>query len=73
MKIDSNKLGTSIHWVCRDCGQAALKLPENEGKKQYSLSTWHGGSCDVCKEKKSVTESRDFMYPVFEVGGTSNG
>ena len=67
MKIDSNKPDTKIHWVCNDCGKKALKLPINKGKHQFSISTYHTGECDICKMEKSVTEARDFMYPVFEV------
>ena len=68
MKIDSNKLDSQIHWCCRDCGKKALELPKNKGKKQFTVSTYHGGKCDVCGEQKAVTETRDFMYPVFEIG-----
>lgn len=67
MKVNSNELKSKIRQVCFDCGQAALKLPENRGKKQFDVSTVHTGICDVCKERKGVTETRDFMYPVFEV------
>lgn len=66
-KVNSNKLGSKIHWTCLECGRHAMTLPENKGKSQYSISTWHTGECDVCGEKKAVTETRDFMYPVFEV------
>lgn len=66
MKIDSNKFGCKIHSVCSDCGKKALTLPENKGKSQYSISTWHTCKCDVCGEEKPVTQARDFMYPVFE-------
>ncbi|MDI6788419.1 MAG: hypothetical protein QME51_08620 [Planctomycetota bacterium] len=47
--------------VCQDCGSKA-----NKGR-QFQVSTWHIGKCDVCKKKKPVTEPRDFYYPVFEV------
>lgn len=67
MKIDSNKLGSKIHWVCIECGQEALKLPENSKKRQFEVSTFHTSECDVCKQIKPVTETRDFMFPVFEV------
>lgn len=71
MKIDSNKIGSKIYCVCSDCGKAALKLPENKGKKQFDVSTFHRGVCDVCSQIKAVTETRDFMYPVFEVNDES--
>lgn len=66
MKIDSNKLGSKVFKVCNECGKHALTLPENKGKYQYSISTWHTAVCDICGERKPVTEPRDFMYPVFE-------
>ena len=47
------------HWVCSDCGLKASK------GRQHSISTWHTGVCEVCGEKKAVTESRDFYYPKF--------
>lgn len=66
MIYDSNKLNTLIHWVCSDCGNAALKLPENKDKKRFSVSTFHTATCDVCKQIKPVTETRDFGYPIFK-------
>lgn len=66
VKVDSNKLGSKIHWVCSYCGKQALKLPENKGKQAFTVSTYHIDTCDVCKKDKiSVTETRDFMFPVF--------
>lgn len=67
MKINSNKLNSKISNVCSDCGHAAMKLPENKGKRPFQVSTFHTGKCDVCKETKAVTQTRDYMYPVFEV------
>lgn len=67
MKVDSNKLGTNIHWVCLTCGKRALGRPNNKGKKQLSVSTYHNGICDVCRKEKAVTETRDFGYPIFIV------
>lgn len=67
MRIDSNKLRSGIDHVCNDCGKAALKLPENKHKKQFEVSTFYTRVCDVCQERKPVTETRDFMFPVFEV------
>lgn len=69
MRIDSNKLGSNIYNVCSDCGNKAMELPENKGKNSFSVSTCHKGTCDVCREIKSVTEARDYGYPVFEVEG----
>ena len=60
-------LGNRIHWVCSFCGEEALKLPINKGKKRRSISTYHLGHCDVCQKKKvMVTEARDFGYPIFK-------
>jgi hypothetical protein len=67
MKIDSNKFESNIRHVCFPCGKAALKLPENAKKHQYSVSTMYPGVCDVCKKSTTITEVRDFMFPVFEV------
>lgn len=66
MKLDSNKRGSNVFWVCDECGKHALTLPENKGKHQYSISTWYKKKCDVCLQEKNVTQPRDFMYPVFE-------
>ena len=67
MKIDSNSLDSTIRWVCSDCGRKAMQLPENKGKRAFQISTYHTGECDVCKQRKAVTETRDFMFPVFEM------
>jgi hypothetical protein len=42
-------------WCCSDCGK-------KYAKRRYELSTWHRGKCDICGEKKDVTEARDFFY-----------
>jgi len=47
-------------WVCRDCGLKA------SGGKSFELSTFHGGTCDVCGTKTVVTEPRDFFFPTFK-------
>lgn len=47
-------------WVCQECGEKASK------KGQRSLSCWHEGKCDVCGQKKGVTQPRDFYYPEFK-------
>ena len=50
------KLNTkNINWCCQGCG-------DKYAKRQYELSTWHAGGCDVCKKEKYVTEFRDFYY-----------
>lgn len=67
MKDDSNNLKSKIHWVCFPCGKSALEFPENKFKKQSSISTVHGGKCDVCGKLVPVTATRDFGYPIFEI------
>jgi hypothetical protein len=44
-------------WICRDCGV-------KHGKKQINghVSTWHNGTCDICKAEREVTEPRDFGH-----------
>ena len=57
--------------VCRECGITANALTclKKYGRlsKQlaYTLSTYHKGECDYCKEEKEITEVRDFFYPDF--------
>jgi hypothetical protein len=51
-------------WICGKCGfkyadPSKLRNPDSV------LATWHSGKCDVCGEVASVTEPRDFGYPVF--------
>ena len=50
-------------WVCRECGLEA------SGGRCFEVSTFHVAKCDVCGEKKPVTESRDFYYPEFKIKG----
>jgi len=50
------------NWVCQECGS-------KESKKQFYMSTWHKGKCEVCGEEKKVTQPRDFYYPNFGGGG----
>lgn len=71
MKIDSNKLDSNINSVCSDCGKEAMKLQENMGKRSFQVSTFHKAVCDVCKEIKLVTQTRDYMYPIFDIKETS--
>ena len=47
-------------WVCQDCGYKASK------GEQRTVSTWHINTCDICNEKKEVTEPRDFYCPNFK-------
>lgn len=44
-----------INWVCQECGS-------KHSKKQYQVSTWHIGICDICKKEKPITQLRDFYY-----------
>ena len=52
-------------WVCLDCGNNASEKAGNK-PTAFSCSTIHYGICDVCGEKKAVTEPRDFFYPQFK-------
>lgn len=59
-------VGKEINWCCSDCGRMASSLSGHK-KLQFDISTFHAGICDVCGEKKSVTEPRDFFYPDFSL------
>ncbi len=58
-------------WVCQDCGVKAntltciKKYGSKPKKLQFSVSTYHRGTCEVCGKEKMVTEPRDFFYPNF--------
>ena len=64
---------TDIWDVCSPCGLTAnyltclKKYGKPPIKKAYDVSTYHTGTCDVCGEKTSVTEPRDFFYPDFNL------
>lgn len=45
-------------WICDSCG-------DKYGKYSAGCSTFHTGICGVCGEEASVTEPRDYGYPVF--------
>lgn len=59
--------------VCQPCGVTAnyLTCLKKHGrppvKKAFDVSTFHNGTCDVCGEKTSVTQPRDFFYPDFSL------
>ncbi len=62
-----------VRRVCTECGISANVLtclhkyghpPE---KLCSTVSTFHEGICDVCEQKKQVTEPRDFYHPNFEL------
>lgn len=69
--LKKNKTNNRINEVCGGCGITAnyLSCLKKYGrpplKKAFSVSTFHTGICDVCKEKTHVTEARDFFYPDF--------
>ena len=42
-----------VIWICEDCAK-------KYSNRQFRYSTWHGDICDVCGERKAVTEPRDF-------------
>ena len=71
--LNSNNINTTIHNVCSDCGIKANRLTclkkhgKEPDKKAFSLSTFHTGICDFCKQEKAVTETRDFFFPDFNL------
>lgn len=54
------KLRKYPHWVCSPCGVDASK------GRQFLVSTFHVGKCEVCLKTLAVTEARDFYYPKFK-------
>ncbi len=73
-ELDSNNLESKINWVCQECWEEwsretwKKRNPRKpQPKIQFDLSTWHDNTCDVCWEKKSVTQPRDFFYPDFNL------
>lgn len=44
-----------MQWICADCAKVADSvIPADR------IATWHLDFCDVCREKRAVTEPRDF-------------
>jgi hypothetical protein len=62
-----------INNVCAGCGITAnyltclKKYGKPPIKKCFDVSTYHLGKCDLCGEETSITESRDFFYPDFDL------
>jgi hypothetical protein len=48
-------------WICRKCANDIKPNWESTVKEPY-VATYHDGICDVCGNKKSVTEPRDFGH-----------
>lgn len=64
MKLRPQILNNQPDWVCHECGSALGKWWV-DGKYIGPLpycATFHMGTCDVCRQEKSVTEARDFGY-----------
>lgn len=67
------KTNDEIHWVCDPCGYTANYLTclkqygQPPKQKKSTVSTYHQNDCHVCGEYTSVTESRDFYYPDFQL------
>ena len=63
----------NIRNVCVACGITAnyltclKKYGQPPQKKMFSISTYHVAECDFCGEETSVTETRDFFYPDFDL------
>jgi hypothetical protein len=71
-ELDSNNLHTTINNVCSECWiKASKKTFEKKWIKTdefcFSVSTYHKWICDFCKQEKSITETRDFYYPNFNL------
>jgi predicted transglutaminase-like cysteine proteinase len=70
-KLNSNNINTTIHHVCQKCGSEARKATMKKRgfswKKQFEISTWYEWICDYCKQKKPVTQTRDFLHPDFSL------
>lgn len=60
-------------WCCAECGVSANVLTAiRKYKKRPRMlanmsATYHFGVCDVCKEKRLITQPRDFFYPDFSL------
>ena len=52
-------------WVCHDCGIAAMTKTDLKKRKSF-IATYHMGICEVCNEKRAVTEPRDYGHPKFK-------
>lgn len=72
-ELNSNNLNTTIKLVCSDCWIKANKATqikkfwEIKYPTSFSLSTFHNNICDFCKQEKSVTQTRDYFYPDFNL------
>jgi len=72
-KLDSNNLKTIIRKVCFDCWTEASKATqidkywEVKYTTSFSVSTYRKSICDWCKKEESVTQTRDFFYPNFNL------
>ncbi len=56
-----------VSWICDQCAKdsgGVMPVPENH------CATYHYGKCDVCKEDKSVTQSRDYSWLMSQSGWT---
>jgi hypothetical protein len=55
--------------VCGDCGRLAnnmtclKKYGQLAYEEAYGCSTLHTAVCDICGQRKYVTEPRDYFYP----------
>lgn len=54
--MSKSQPNTWINWICQSCGEKYCNGP------QYSVSTWHMDTCDICGEETECTEPRDFGY-----------
>ncbi|MDD4410841.1 MAG: hypothetical protein PHE32_04010 [Candidatus Shapirobacteria bacterium] len=66
-------MNNQINNVCDKCGLEAnrktclLKYGNEPMMKKFHTSTYHKGKCNCCGEETSITETRDFFYPRFDL------
>ena len=51
-------------WCCAECAVKQLG-EEDRPLMRVVIATFHEDTCDVCGKIKTVTEPRDFHYPVW--------
>jgi hypothetical protein len=52
-------------WICDGCGQLYGRWHQgNYSGPLHHCATYHMGVCEICKEKTSVTEPRDYGHVV---------
>jgi hypothetical protein len=53
------------NWICDPCGQLYGRWYQgNYSGPLKHCATYHKGKCDICSDKTSVTEPRDYGHVV---------